>query len=46
MIPFTGQGFSDGLYPSKSGIFLAFLGRGPRSLWFGNFIGVSNKLGK
>ena len=27
-------------------IFLAFLGRGPRALWFGNFLGVQQKIGE
>ena len=29
-----------------SGIFLAFLGRGPRALWFRNFIGVKQQIGE
>ena len=35
--PFSGQ---------LPGIFLAFLGRGPRALWVGNFIGVKQQIGK
>ena len=33
------QSSSRSVYAS-TGIFLAFLGRGPRALWFGNFIDV------
>ena len=34
------------LYHNQLGDFLAFLGRDPRALWFGNFIGVWQQIGK